>query len=364
MKTPDLKSKHPETIRDLNEKPAIDTVTTNSLEKIPFFSVCIPTYNRASFLPQAIESVLTQDFTDFELVICDNASNDNTQAVVEKYQDRRIRYVRYENLVGMYANHNRCIDLARAEWLVFLHSDDSFGINAFNIINTKINSFPELDILLQSANNSGFMSDLERLISFSITNENKLSWQSIILILTNDGFPPSGGVFRKIKFESIGLFDESYFCLANKNYCYWSDTALELLWIIKGGNIVISNDFWIDYSKGSQSAFQQMLSSPSYYKAHKIVFDTFFNEYKDTKIDDVVAILKELPTGKQILFLKRCFQSGYKKYALLIEHKLHISFKECWADRNYKYHVFPLKIMPEVYWQILTTFKWIKSWSK
>jgi len=69
--------------------------------KTPFFSVCIPTYNRANFLPQAIESVLAQDFTDFELIICDNASTDNTQEVVEKYQDKRIRYCRYEDLVNM-----------------------------------------------------------------------------------------------------------------------------------------------------------------------------------------------------------------------------------------------------------------------
>lgn len=118
------KSKPKEQPRDPHEKPVIDTGIPYSKENIPFFSVCIPTYNRADLLPTAIESVLSQDFDDFELIICDNASTDNTEEVVSSYQDRRIRYVRYENLVSMYANHNRCINLSRANWLLFIHSDD------------------------------------------------------------------------------------------------------------------------------------------------------------------------------------------------------------------------------------------------
>jgi glycosyltransferase involved in cell wall biosynthesis len=130
--------------RDVNEQPSVDTGLLQTNKKVPYFSDCIPTYNRASFLPQAIESVPSQDFADFELIICDNASTDDTQAIVSQYQDDLIRY---GNLVNMWANHNRCIKLASSDWLIFLHSDDRFNTNALSVIKNELSKFEELDIL-------------------------------------------------------------------------------------------------------------------------------------------------------------------------------------------------------------------------
>lgn len=93
---------------------------------MPKVSVCIPTYNTAKYLPEAIESVLDQDFTDYELVICDNASTDETPEICQRYADSRIRYVRYEKLVNQGGNWNRCLDLATGEYVALLHSDDSY----------------------------------------------------------------------------------------------------------------------------------------------------------------------------------------------------------------------------------------------
>lgn len=100
----------------------------------PFFSVCIPTYNRAHLLPAAIDSVLAQNFNDYEFVIVDNASTDNTQEVLKRYTDPRIRMFRNPETVSMYANHNKCIEYARAEWVVFLHSDDQLKLNGLSTI--------------------------------------------------------------------------------------------------------------------------------------------------------------------------------------------------------------------------------------
>jgi glycosyltransferase involved in cell wall biosynthesis len=100
--------------------------------RAPLLSVCIPTYNRAAMLVDAIESALTQGFEDFELIVCDNASTDDTEAVVKRYRDPRLRYCRFPELVGMYANHNRCIELARAPWIIFLHSDDRLAPSALS----------------------------------------------------------------------------------------------------------------------------------------------------------------------------------------------------------------------------------------
>ena len=93
--------------------------------KKPFFSIILPTYNRAHFLPKAIESVLKQTFEDWELIIVDDGSTDNTKEVVAKYQDSRIRYFFQENQERSAARNNG-IDQAQGEYVCFLDSDDYY----------------------------------------------------------------------------------------------------------------------------------------------------------------------------------------------------------------------------------------------
>lgn len=93
---------------------------------MPRVSVCIPTYNTARYLPETIESVLRQDFTEFELVICDNASTDQTPEICRSYADPRIRYVRFEELTNQAGSFNRCLEQARGELITLLHADDYF----------------------------------------------------------------------------------------------------------------------------------------------------------------------------------------------------------------------------------------------
>src|SRR5262249_10962000 len=91
---------------------------------MPKVSVCIPTYNSGHYLGAAIESVLSQEFADYELVICDNASTDETPLICRRYNDPRVRHVRFEQLVGQAANWNRCLELAQGEYVTLLHADD------------------------------------------------------------------------------------------------------------------------------------------------------------------------------------------------------------------------------------------------
>ncbi len=91
----------------------------------PKISVCIPTYNYADYLPFAIESVLGQSFTDFELIIQDDCSKDNTAEVVERYlSDRRLIFETNECNLGLAGNWNRCLSKARGEYLKFVFADD------------------------------------------------------------------------------------------------------------------------------------------------------------------------------------------------------------------------------------------------
>ena len=92
----------------------------------PKISVLIPTYNYARFLPEAIESVLAQDFRDFELLIVDDCSADNTAAIVQPFcsRDARVRFTVNAANLGMVNNWNHCLEEARGEYVKFLFADD------------------------------------------------------------------------------------------------------------------------------------------------------------------------------------------------------------------------------------------------
>jgi glycosyltransferase involved in cell wall biosynthesis len=92
----------------------------------PKVSVLIPTYNYARFLPEAIESVLTQDFKDFELLIVDDGSADDTAAVVQPFceRDARVRFSVNAANLGMVNNWNHCLAQARGKYVKFLFGDD------------------------------------------------------------------------------------------------------------------------------------------------------------------------------------------------------------------------------------------------
>ena len=88
-------------------------------------SICIPTWNRCLLLQEAMQSVFGQTFEDFELLVCDNASDDGTEQVVRSFLDPRIRYVRNSRNIGHRENWNRCLSLARGEYIAILPDDDA-----------------------------------------------------------------------------------------------------------------------------------------------------------------------------------------------------------------------------------------------
>lgn len=93
----------------------------------PKVSVLIPTFEYGRFLPEAIESILAQDFRDFELIISDDCSRDDSAAVIRAFAERdsRIRYRLHERNLGMVANWNWCLKEARGEYVKFVFGDDS-----------------------------------------------------------------------------------------------------------------------------------------------------------------------------------------------------------------------------------------------
>lgn len=92
----------------------------------PTVSVVVPTYGRADLLPRAVDSVLAQTVDDLEVVVVDDASTDDTAAVVAGYDDDRVRYFAHETNRGGSAARNTGIERARGEYVAFLDDDDEW----------------------------------------------------------------------------------------------------------------------------------------------------------------------------------------------------------------------------------------------
>lgn len=88
-------------------------------------SVIIPSYNCADYLPQAIESVLQQTYSDYEIIVVDDGSTDNTQQVIKTYRNR-VRYSYFQHQQGMAAAKNRGFEMARGKLIAFLDPHDYF----------------------------------------------------------------------------------------------------------------------------------------------------------------------------------------------------------------------------------------------
>ena len=91
----------------------------------PKVSVCIPTYNRAALLPYAVNSVLNQTYADFELLICDDASTDETAEVVASWGDSRIRYIRHPQNIQRSRNMRSGYEAARGDYFIKFDDDDA-----------------------------------------------------------------------------------------------------------------------------------------------------------------------------------------------------------------------------------------------
>lgn len=93
-------------------------------------SIIMPSYNTGRFISETIDSVLAQTYENWELIIVDDCSTDNTDEVVQKYlSDHRVKYLKNEKNSGAAASRNRALREAEGKWIAFLDSDDLWSPN-------------------------------------------------------------------------------------------------------------------------------------------------------------------------------------------------------------------------------------------
>ena len=116
---------------------------------IPRFSIITVVLNNEKFLNNTIKSVISQSYKNFEYIVIDGKSEDNTLAIIKKYKNKITKFISEKDR-GIYDAFNKGIRLASGEYICIVNSDDKLKIDALKIINKYINKYPEIDFFFGS----------------------------------------------------------------------------------------------------------------------------------------------------------------------------------------------------------------------
>ena len=183
----------------------------------PRVTIIVPTHNRANLLPKAISSALSQTFTNFELLILDDASTDTTRQMAESFlKDSRVRLISHPKNIGITANRNYGLGIAQGEYIAMLDSDDVW------LSDNKLKRQVEL---LESHEEIGMVGTFARKIDAqgkeigNITS--RLANSSIRRnMMCRNQFTQSSVMIRKKVLDEVGWYDE--------NLPIWEDYELWL----------------------------------------------------------------------------------------------------------------------------------------
>ncbi len=178
----------------------------------PKLSVCIPAYNNAGYIKQTIDAVLNQDLGDFELVIVDDCSKDDTVGVIESIGDSRIRLVKNDKNLGMTGNWNKCIDEAAGEFVKLICADDVLYEGSLKKELDALEINPDVNLVMSDT----LLIDMEgkKVGSFKrwpvkgVMEGRKLA--KISLLFNNFFGAPCNTMFRKSAAIKVGGFDSRF----------------------------------------------------------------------------------------------------------------------------------------------------------
>jgi len=166
-------------------------------------SIIIPTYNAASFIEQAIDSVLAQTYKDFEIVIIDDGSTDNTKEVLQKYADK-IRYIMQPNK-GVAIARNTGIHNSESEYIAFLDSDDEWLPEKLELQMSIVEKNNDIGLV---HTNDIQVSEGGQVLSIDTPNIKYLFGKiSKYLLLRKASIKTSTVLLRRKCLEKVGLFD-------------------------------------------------------------------------------------------------------------------------------------------------------------
>lgn len=210
----------------------------------PLISVIIPTYNRAELLPRAIDSILAQTFTDFELIVIDDGSTDNTAQILKNYarQDKRIKVITQKNC-GVSCARNNGLKSARGTYVSMLDSDDYALKDMLERQVSYMRKHPELAAVTSpEIRAKDFSSSSKNIKNVPMPRSESFDFmmtpsQVRITHLFTSVFKPSGSCYKKSFLDKNGiLYDETL--ESAEDYDFFRQIFMH------GGLVAQANEFW------------------------------------------------------------------------------------------------------------------------
>ena len=197
-----------------------------------FCSFICAVYNRERFIQEAISSMLTQSFQDFEIIIVNDGSTDNSESIIKRFSDSRIKYF-VTSHQGCWSAKNFALSKAMGEFVCFIDSDDFISEDFLKTGLTAIKKEPFFDYYYPTAlsiirEDGTKTNDIWRYISYPLSQRSqliKLFWDHQI-----GGIPHAASLIRKDVFIKNGLYNDSFFNLSDTEYII--DKALRIRFLL------------------------------------------------------------------------------------------------------------------------------------
>lgn len=208
------------------------------INSTPLISIMMPTYNNGKYITQAIESIYIQNYSNIEIIVVDDGSNDNTKEVLKKYKDIKYFYIEHK---GISTARNVALEKSKGEYIAFLDSDDYWLPNKLNVQMQYFKEHPDCQIVFTKYENIFENEELKK---------NKRAMHEKAIEDTFQQYLPST-VLKKELFEKYGGFDENFSGIEDCEFIYRIS--------MKGINIkhYINNAFYIRRIHGNNITLLQ-----------------------------------------------------------------------------------------------------------
>lgn len=192
----------------------------NKMESIvPSVSILLPVYNGAEYLRRAIDSLLGQSFTDFELIILNDGSTDSSQDIIDSYSDSRIVRVHHDNM-GLHRTLNKGLSIAKGKYICRMDQDDIAAPDRLEMQISFLDSNPEVGLVGSTSWLAEIDGEVKRIVSYAFSDY-EIRW----FLLFDNPMIHSSVMFRRAVIALSGGYEEDKIYNYAEDYDLWSRMA-------------------------------------------------------------------------------------------------------------------------------------------
>lgn len=242
-------------------------------------SICIPAYNAEKYIKRCIQSILSQTYTNFEIIVVDDASIDSTAAIINEFQDQRIKYFLNDKNLGWRGNVRKCYELAKGQFVTILPVDDFLAEEFIRAGVSAFSKYPKLGIWSCSNNsvreNGEFLSSHTRPLLGYIDSLEYFKYTFTL----EDISPPAETMIKK---ECIELC-EGWDCY-NSKYIQFPEIDLYLR-IARLGYDVFHSELKLCYRTIRGDSLSALFGRMAF--VHNDNFNVYFDHMSDNMLDEI-----------------------------------------------------------------------------